>query len=356
MKLRRVIDLAKHAAAPFRSACYCGGAGIWNIGDEAMYEAVRSYFKPLPVVGAKPPKRLAFLARHMERKRHLATILGGGTLILREETDCFSRFFEQYVAACDRSERSIVFGTGVGSVRDASTDLAHWKPYLERCHFVGVRGPTSEKALSTLGVGSEVIGDPAAYFAQPANSWRPANKTLGINIGHIVWDAPCPAQEPLNRATAEFISRQMRRGWGIEFFCVWPADLPVIEKVAEVAGVRRPVVRCHYFDGASFVRDAGRLSAFVGMKLHAGILAMCAGVPAILIRYSAKCLDHMKSVGMEEFCPAVKDVSADRLAELFEALLADSAMISEHVLARLNSYRERQREVSLDLRNWLMSG
>ena len=355
--VRRLTTIFQHVLASADSMLYTGAVSNQNIGDEAMYEAVRSYFEPLPVVGAKPPKRLPFLARHMERKRHLATILGGGTLILREDTDCLSRFFEQYVAACDRSERSIVFGTGVGSVRDPETELAHWKPHLERCHFIGVRGPDSRQALSRLGIMSKVIGDPAACFVQAEGRWNPDRKRLlGVNIGHIVWDAPCPSQQPLNRALAEFISVQIRRGWQVEFFCVWPADMPVIETVAAMAGIKTPVVRCHFFDGASFVHDVGRLSAFVGMKLHSGILAMCAGVPTILIRYSAKCMDYMKSVNMARFCPDVGEASAGLLDSLFDELLKDSGAVSRCVLERLNSYRARQHETSQQLRRWLLNG
>ena len=50
------------------------------------------------------------------------------------------------------------------------------------------------------------------------------------------------------------------------------------------------------------MRQLGNVDIFIGMKLHAVVLAAAANVPAISLEYRPKCRDFCASIDWEDYC------------------------------------------------------
>ena len=105
-------------------------------------------------------------------------LLGGGTLINQSPW-----LIDEFKGALDRAGRGAVFGTGVGDPAFWGDHFDRWRPLLERCEHVGVRGPRSLDLLRRNGFERAVcIGDPYLSLRAPAAEEFTRRK-MGINLG-----------------------------------------------------------------------------------------------------------------------------------------------------------------------------
>ena len=157
---------------------YLGWHGRGNLGDDAIYDAVRSQlsganFIDLPRL---PHETISAVATGLNRSlRHSALVVGGGTVVGR-------RHWRRLVSrglALTRNKGSYAIGVGVedpvfvgrngGSDKD---ELKRWSPILSDFHTVSVRGPRSAELLSDIGLSVRGIRRPG--ISPPAT--RPGSR------------------------------------------------------------------------------------------------------------------------------------------------------------------------------------
>lgn len=339
--LRNLID---YSFARRRAAVYSGFLGHRNLGDEILWDAIRDAFAPLPLV-APPTSNNSLVRTVLNMRKHRLAILGGGTLIGADLADGGNPFRDQFQSIRRRTERGIVFGTGVGALSDSPGQnawLERWRPLLAGCEYIGVRGPASARSLAYIGITPEILGDPACLLAQDPGFWSPRERTLGVNIG--------PDHARVGEPLLQFIAAQIKNGWRVEFFVVCANDLPIVEEAVRRLGIERPVVHILYHSAERYLSAVRWMSAFVGVRLHSVILAMCAGVPSIMLEYLPKCHDFMSSVGLEEFNLPTSALTYDALDTRFAALTSDLGRIAAVTSRRMLEIRERLRLRAAELR------
>ena len=342
-RLRRrtaaAVATVRYAASRRSSIRYLGWLGQRNLGDEAVHQALAHYFAPRSLAWRpdRPPARLERLARP---RRHDLTVLGGGTLI-------GGRYLVDLLAE-PRPERRAVFGAGVidpdfpHSYRQGADALDRWVDALGDVGLLGVRGPRSRALLGDRGIDAPVLGDPVARFVQP-EEWRAPSgtRTIGINVGHsggAVWGS-----ELAMLATLSAMVRSLaERGWTVEFYVVWPPDLPVTRMVMADSGSRGAVVHQGYDRADRFLASVRHLDAFVGVKLHAVALATCAGVPAAAIEYHPKCRDFMASIDLDRLAVRSDELDVAGLLDVVDELESDGPVIAKTARTRLVDFRARQ--------------
>ena len=166
-RLREARKLIAYSFAPRNSAVYSGFDGYLNLGDEALIQAIRKVFSPYRL--CTPPQSVGGLGRALTAsRRHELAILGGGTLIGANLPDGSNPFRDRFAQIRARADRAITFGTGVGALSANESEnkwLLEWKPLLESCSYVSVRGPESVRSLASIGIHAEMIGDPACALA-----------------------------------------------------------------------------------------------------------------------------------------------------------------------------------------------
>jgi len=324
---------------------YVGGFyGHDNLGDEALYDAAELLFAGCSMLKFPRKPWLTHIAKVLPQV-HCA-LLGGGTLInqIQSWRVVTARCFEIF-------EPSFVFGTGVAhpsfwsSQTGWQDSLKEWKAILGKCNYVGVRGPMSAQLLADAGFGDvEVIGDPALAFAMersPENdSFVP--DSLGLNIGQAdgrMWGSEARILDEC----VKLASLARKSGWRVKWFVVYPPDLSITEKAAELSGTGDEIHRI-YSDVAGYLELVRPLSTFVGMKLHATALAACAYVPSVMLEYRPKCRDFMQSIGQDEMTIRTDRVKAGQVWEIISALNSKRDEAAKALYAAIKPLSTAQRD------------
>jgi polysaccharide pyruvyl transferase WcaK-like protein len=334
---------------PSSSSHYTGWLGYGNLGDELMLDVVARCFPTEKFVWHRDfGSRI--VTKAIGSKHHNLAMLGGGTQI--GETSPMLHFKK----ALARSRSGLVFGTGVTPSVDGPVPLwlKQWAQVLAPLPFVGVRGEESAATLRRVGVNAQIIGDLVFFLAKQKGFWRPQPKLVGLNIGQS-YGQMYGDESQIQSVVVQFIQRMVADGNEVEFFCVWPEDLAVTLRVAGQAGVINPTVHKHYHDAHAFMASVKHMTSFVGIKLHAVALALCAGVPSIMIEYRPKCRELMKTLDLESFTIRSDEISAEKLyrmsCEMAEAGEAISNKVTRATLAIKNKLEAAATDVAPLFRN-----
>jgi len=276
---------------------YIGWVGHANLGDEAMFQAISKSLAPnqvLPLLPV-PGERLLEAVGAGGAKRFGAVVLGGGTLINRFYIDLAKLVASWKVPFC-------VAGTGVGSPGFGFSsgdegNLQGWAEILRRSPLVGVRGPKSAQLLQGTGVSNvEIIGDPALAFTPDSLPPLRAKPRLVLNLG-----PDCHSQN----AGVASVAREFLRGSGeVVGVALGAGDRACLLRFRRQHGFREMSVESHRDAAERLFRTLAGSQAVISVRLHAAVLAACAGVPSVLLAYRSKCLDFMSSMNLQEFAVA----------------------------------------------------
>lgn len=300
---------------------YIGWVGRNNIGDEACYEAIRTY---LPT----DAQVIAWDADCWTGPPPDVSILGGGTLLNLahdRRTKALCKFQSQNVP-------TIIWGSGVLPFegKRASPQVLS---LLRNSAFVGVRGPTSKEALIAQGISkAEIIGDPG--FVYEKFTRRPVTNTIAINIGfarHQMFGS----EEYLVREIKILVPKLIHVGYDVVLFPMWPQDIPILEMTG--------------FPSLGFNPSTSELLSLlsscyctIGMKLHSSILSAAALTPFVSIAYRDKCFDFAKSVGLEKWAlRADTPRLALQIMKHIEMLPKYRAVIIDRLKAYKEVYQQR---------------
>ena len=339
-----------------RRGSYVGWTGFGNLGDEALRAAIYQLLsdkKEIVLLPFAKGRILTALTRENWPRLDFV-VLGGGTLIFEWDTRCL-RLDDANI------KRRVTFGTGVsdpefwdyiqnGSGNALSTAPLRqaWVEALNRFDYIGVRGPRSKETLTRSGVNTpiNVLGDPSLFFTREKVLPRRGKKRIGVNVGRpdvagegFIWG------RNLNRflrSFAAFLDRLIDDGWDVEFVPVWAPDIPVIEQT--IALTKDPGAISVFRDFLSWEAVIGRLAeydAFVGVKLHAVVLACCAGTPSIMLEYRPKCRDFMDSIGMEEWTIRTDAAEPQALWDRLDALCSQGQSLQARLHDTCMEYRRR---------------
>jgi len=322
---------------------YVGGwQGANNLGDVAFYDCMKTLFHRFGFLQYRHTRSIQLAAKMLPVFQ--SAVLSGGTVINRQIGTLLSA--EEAIQLC---RHFIVFGTGVANPSYWSTQtdyenlLDRWKPILNRCLFVGVRGPMSAEILIEAGIDNvEVVGDPvlplASYKENAALSYEP--KTLGLNIGQsngLVWGS----EDEICVQFANLSSLAKKSNWKVEWFVVYPKDLPITRRAAALSETEE-VIHEIYSSPEKYINLTSVLSAFVGMKLHSVIFANCAFVPSVMLEYRPKCLDYMKSIGHEAYNIRTDQFKGEEVWEIVKEFDAHRDHYSQILKKEVVALKERQ--------------
>jgi polysaccharide pyruvyl transferase WcaK-like protein len=345
-RLHRTADVADHLVA------YLGWHGKGNLGDDAIYDAVRSQlpgaiFLDLPRF---PREMICAVATGLDRSlRHGTQVVGGGTLIGRRHW----RLLVNLGSALTRHKGSYAIGVGVedpvfcgrksGSDRD---ELKRWVPILSEFRAVSVRGPRSAELLSDIGLDVEVSGDPALLLPRPDPV--PKEGLIGVNLGFgdDLWGHdPAMLAEEMSGAI-KHLSSQGYRFVGI---LMNAADKRWTE--AALNGVAADIVLP--VDASAAARALARCSVAIVSRLHAGVLASLSGTPVISLEYQPKCRDFALSIDDERSLIRTDELSSAAVIDRVGSALAHSSTIRLKKRAAVALLRERLRAQYADVRHQL---
>ncbi len=321
---------------------YVGGfPEIDNLGDVALYESMNILIEDELNIYPGGKRYRAFSPIF---KNNIG-VLSGGTIINRHTLfaakEGISIFKKFYVLGTGVTQKK--FWTGRDGFVDRSDE---WSKILSQADFVGVRGPDSVEELKVIGVESICFGDPVIQMTKEKKLPYVKNK-IGLNIGLSgghVWGSEVEIKEKF----LELATKLKNDGFSIEWFVVCPEDLAITEEVAKASKTDNTIHKI-YTDCEDYFSKTSTMEAFIGLKLHAVMMAMCVHVPSIMIEYRPKCLDFMKSVGQEDFNFRSDQIEIDRVIEKLSNIISSRDKASDVVKEQMLKIKRKQKEVISDL-------
>lgn len=318
---------------------YMGWLGHKNIGDEACFEAIKSLF---------PEDYAQWLTWDARAWKHGAfpdlCILGGGTIFdIR-----WDRRGKGLTQMLRNNVPIIIWGTGVMPLSApkrpiVSTMHPNALTLLNKAKFVGVRGPISDRNLSTTGfAGAKVIGDPAILLSSDVPNMGLASNRIALNIGDTHTNL-FGTEQYVVKETRKLVERLTDDGLEVILFSVWPQDTKFLLQIPQTENVS---IRSWEPSAIRLMNFFKTCRCVIGLKLHTSVLAAAAHVPFISIAYREKCFDFAESVNLKRW--AVRSDKEDWSRSVFKL----TKILPKHhdvIVGRLKAYQDAYRKEHIAL-------
>ncbi len=248
-----------------------------------------------------------------------------------------------------------IWGVGVGPL-DTENGRLFTRAAFRQASVATVRDAESKEALARAGLDVSnvvVAADPAFRLPATRSHETPAPRSgprLGIAIRN--WDqgvVPDAWENAVTGGIDAFLERHP--GSDAVFFPFQDLPSGVLDDVAVAERVRsalRHRDRTRIEDATLAPEEkAARIAAcdlFLGMRLHAVLFGVRAGVPTVPIVYDRKVANLVAEVGLASFAFTPASVESAALAERLDAALAQKASISASLEAHAVRLAERAGE------------
>ena len=326
------------------TVAYLGWHGLGNLGDDAIYDAVRGQlagatFLDLPRLPHQLIYATATAAMGLNRSlRRSRQVVGGGTLVGRSQW----RLLVNRGLALTKDNGSYAIGVGVedpvfGGRNSGSgkNELKRWAPILAKFRTVSVRGPRSAELLSDIGLDVEVSGDPALLLPRPDVTAQDDLVGVNLGFGDDLW-----GHDPVRLANEIAAAAKQLSSHGYRFVGILmnPEDRRWTElALRDIPGAQLVVPT----DAGAAARELARCSVAIVTRLHASVLASLSDTPVVSLEYQPKCRDFALAIDDERSLIRTDEVSSAAVVDRVLDAIANSPDIRSRKRAAVAGLKQR---------------
>jgi polysaccharide pyruvyl transferase WcaK-like protein len=308
---------------------YVGWVGHGNMGDEALFEAIKRTFNPYKLIPSTNS-----LAQLPPQLHSGITLFGGGTLLpIWSATVMPNRFNYAYgVGVTDPDFHKYQYGEH--AQRFYKFAIKKTREFSFRA--AGVRGERSKELLREWGIESEIIGDPCLSL-NPSSFENKQQNLVAVNIGSEPLEPWWGRNKSITKEVTKLCLFLKKKGYSIVLVPFSNSDLPYIQKISDKAGL--PILKkCPMQSLLDFISTC---HVMIGQRLHSSVFSAAAFTPFISIEYHPKCMEFSESVGFEEFVLRADRVNLRNLADTFTKLTNNWDHLHNKLPGKVEMYRNR---------------
>lgn len=335
-----------------------GYYGCGNLGDDAIllgllellsgkgYEVAATSGNPEETsrmygIRAVPRKDLKAVGQEIEASD--ALVFGGGS-IFQDVTSVRSvAFYANLIRMAKKARKKVVLlAQGIGPLNTFLGKRLATQAF-NQCDAIAVRDPASVGTLKDLGVkvAPRVVGDLAFLLPKPTV----AEDVSNYQVGEMRTIGISPRPFGKSRDVVGVFSELCRMLFQSNHLPVLiemdrEEDGPLILEIEKQVGGKVPSLR-KLTTPMQIQQRAIRMEGVVAMRLHAGVLAATAGVPAFMVSYDPKVAAFAKTMDLPAI-PAGSGMTAQRICDG----LMDFLKRRDSVCKNLGKRVEEQKELA----------
>lgn len=303
-----------------KKAIYVGCTGMGNLGDEAIYQAIKHYLSSDIFIYALPYDNVnaGKIGRRWFLKNPDLIILGGGTIIKKGPKESYLKIIQNQVELYPKA-KTIILGPGVADANFAGSngdivDVLAWKLFLDKSTFVSVRGELSKKQLELWEVKNEIyiLHDPVVYYAKHAILPKNKSKKIAINfafIGNKIYGKNPKLIEEFANGIVQLL---IENGWEIFLYPTTKSDLNYMQNVIGLKKHKEIKVYEDYINIDKSLSFIESMDVFLGQRLHSIIFAACVYTPFHAIEYEPKTSDFLITTGFENYLTRTDNLNINK--------------------------------------------
>jgi hypothetical protein len=313
---------------------YVGWAGHGNLGDEALFIAIRNLFSEFNLkqynnynflVDSKP-----LVIPKIDKHSSSVCVFGGGTLLPDD------------ITWVKPSRYNYLFGAGMKHPSFRSKYVNFSKTVVDRLkkfdfRFIGVRDNVSQALLSNFDIPSEVIGDPALSL-KPSSKIKRDEFKVAVNVGcdGLLWGED---QEHVVLELTRVCKILKEKGYTPILIPFSATDVSDIRRISKSA---KTEVFSEWFRIDSVIDLIASCKVLIGQRLHSAVLSAATFTPFVSLEYRPKCSQFSESVKMLDYSIRTDSVTAEHVLRLFQNLMNDWCRAKKNLASTVEAYREKQ--------------
>ncbi|MBN1565871.1 MAG: polysaccharide pyruvyl transferase family protein [Anaerolineae bacterium] len=346
-----VSSIMRFLTAHNHRAIYLGWVGYGNLGDEALYTAIRQLFGDRLTFFA--PKFIGSRLTSLAPNLHIDVVfLGGGTLIGRENINIrLQSAFDAYPTAT-----FVAVGTGVLDYTlwqsfGATMNTTSWQKTLDRFDLLTVRGPLSLNHLAQMNIQhkARITGDPVLWLGRATTQVKPKKKRVGLNLGPSSGLIHGRDEAGVAQFGANLLRHLEQQGWEVTLFPMIPEDEAYLQAIVTEAKITSVQFHRKYHNLTATLAALEKQDVFIGEKLHSVVLANCVHIPAIMLEYRTKCRDYMMSMDQEHLTFRTDELDVHRIYDTLFALYNESEVYQSHLASRIQYWQHQLKQTADDV-------